>query len=137
MVARKVEKTIPLMDFVSITPASENYLNALKPILSKLEGNAIFADKACADISLNQKLLTQQDTYIFTPVKLIKGQTQTERQFKKAADSLFSTALSRVRESVESLFNWINEKTELQNASKIRAINALMVRIFGALTTAL
>jgi len=56
---------------------------------------------------------------------LIKGQTQAERQFKNASDSLFSTAVSRVRQPVESLFNWINEKTQLQNASKIRAINAL------------
>jgi Transposase DDE domain len=137
MVARKVEKTIPLMDFVSITPASENDLTALRPILPKLEGKAIFADKAYADVPLNQELLTQQDTYIYTPVKLIKGQTQTERQFKKAADSLFSTAVSTVRQPVESLFNWINEKTELQNASKVRALNALMTHIFGALATAL
>ena len=60
-----------------------------------------------------------------------------ERQFKKAADSLFSTAVSSVRQPVESLFNWINQKTELQNASKVRALNALMVHIFGALATAL
>jgi hypothetical protein len=137
MVARKVEKTIPLMDFVSITPGSENDLTALRPILYKLEGKAIFADKAYADIPLNQELLDQQDTYIYTPVKLIKGQTAIERQFKKAADGLFSTAVSRVRQPVESLFNWINEKTELQNASKIRALNALMLHIFGALATAL
>ncbi|NBA78955.1 transposase [Emticicia sp. ODNR4P] len=137
MVARKVEKTIPLMDFVSITSASENDLTALRPILHKLKGKAIFADKAYADIRLNEELLTQQDTYIYTPVKLIKGQSQAERQFKKASDSLFSTAVSRVRQPVESLFNWINEKTQLQNASKIRAINALMVHIFGALATAL
>lgn len=78
MVARKVEKTIPLMDFVSITSASENDLTALRPILHKLEGKAIFADKAYADIPLNQELLTQQDTYIYTPVKLIKGQSKTE-----------------------------------------------------------
>ena len=137
IVARKVEKTIPLMEFVSITPASENDLTALRPILPKLEGKAIFADKAYADAPLNQELLTQQDTYIYTPIKLVKGQTQTERQFKKAADGLFSTAVSRVRQPVESLFNWINEKTELQNASKIRAMNALIVHIFGALATAL
>lgn len=137
MVARKVDKTIPLMDFISITTASENDLTALRPILPKLEGKAVFADKAYADIPLNQKLLTKQDTYIYTPVKLVKGQSQEERQFKKAADDLFSTAVSKVRQPVESLFNWINEKTGLQNASKIRATNALMLHIFGALATAL
>ena len=137
MVARKVEKTIPLMDFVSITSASENDLTAIRPILHKLKGKAIFADKAYADIPLNKQLLTQQNTYIYTPIKLIKGQTEMERQFKKAADSLFSTAVSSVRQPVESLFNWINQKTGLQNASKVRNMNALMLHIFGALATAL
>ena len=137
MVARKVEKTIPLMDFVSITSASENDLTAIRPILHKLKGKAIFADKAYADIPLNKELLTQQNTYIYTPIKLIKGQTEMERQFKKAADSLFSTAVSSVRQPVESLFNWINQKTGLQNASKVRNMNALMLHIFGALATAL
>jgi len=33
--------------------------------------------------------------------------------------------------------NWINEKTDLQNAAKVRATNGLMVHIFGALVTAL
>ena len=46
------------MDFISITSASENDLTALKPILPKLEGKTIFADKAYADIPLNKELLT-------------------------------------------------------------------------------
>lgn len=137
MVAKKVQKTIPLMDFVSITPASVNDMIAFKPILPQLTGKAIFADKAYSDIPFNEKLYQDQKTYIYTPVKLVKGQTENQRQFKKAADDLFSTAVSRVRQPIEALFNWINEKTDLQNASKIRATNGLMVHIFGALATAL
>lgn len=137
MVARKVAHAMPLMDFVSITPASANDMVALKPILPKLVGKVIFADKAYCDIPFNEKLLEQQDTYIYTPVKLIKGQTPNQRHFNKAADELFSTAVSRVRQPIESLFNWINEKTGLQNAAKVRATNGLLVHIFGALATAL
>lgn len=137
MVARRVEKTIPLMDFVSITPASENDLNAIKPILPKLKDKAIFADKAYADGPLNEQLMKELNTYIYTPVKLVKGQTVNQRQFKKAADDLFSTAVSRVRQPIESLFNWINVKTGLQDASKVRATNGLMIHVFGALATAL
>ena len=74
---------------------------------------------------------------MLTSVKLVKGQSQTQRQFKKAADDLFSTAVSRFRQPIESLFNWINEKTGLQNASKVRATNGLFVHIFGALATSL
>jgi len=45
MVARKVEKQYQLMDFVSITSASENDLTALRPILPKLKGKAILPIK--------------------------------------------------------------------------------------------
>ncbi|MFT6203899.1 MAG: hypothetical protein ACJAZY_002728 [Spirosomataceae bacterium] len=85
---------------------------------------------------LNQTLMKEQNTYIYIPVKLIKGQSQSERQFNKAGDGLFPIAVSRVRQPIESLFNWINEKIGLQNAAKARATKGLMVHIFGALVTA-
>jgi hypothetical protein len=85
---------------------------------------------------LNQTLMKEQNTYIYIPVKLIKGQSQSERQFNKAGDGLFPIAVSRVRQPIESLFNWINEKIGLQNAAKARATKGLMVYIFGALVTA-
>lgn len=43
-------------------------------MLQQLAGQAIFADKAYADGPLNEELLKEQDTFIHTPVKLIKGQ---------------------------------------------------------------
>jgi hypothetical protein len=137
MIATKVKKKLPLINFVSVTPASESDLTALRPILPKLQGKSIFADKAYSDIPLNEELMKTQNTYIYTPVKLIKGETEAFRQIKKAADDLFSTAVSTVRQPIESLFNWINELTGLQNASKVRATNGLLVHIFGAIATCL
>jgi hypothetical protein len=46
IVATKVKKKLPLVDFISITPASANDLTALRPILPKLQRKSIFADKA-------------------------------------------------------------------------------------------
>lgn len=135
--AKKVTKKLPLIDFISITSASENDLTAFRPILGKLINKSIFADKAYADKPLNQELMNKQNSYIYTPVKLVKGQTEQTRQFNKAADDLFSTAVSSVRQPIESLFNWMNEHTMLQNASKIRATNALFVHIFGAIAVCL
>ena len=45
-VAKRVTKKLPLIDFISITKASENDLIAVKPILHKLVNKSIFADKA-------------------------------------------------------------------------------------------
>ena len=102
-----------------------------------MAGQAVFADKAYADKPLNERLMELQDTFIYTPVKLVKGQSEWERNFVKAADALWSTAVSRIRQPIESLFNWLNEKTGLQDASKIRATSGLILHVFGALATAL
>lgn len=40
-----------------------------------------------------------------TPVKQVKGESQLLRDFNKAADDLFSKAVSRIRQSIEELFN--------------------------------
>lgn len=136
-VAKKVTKKLPLIDFISITKASENDLTAFRPILERMFNKSIFADKAYSDKPLNEQLMKQQNSYIYTPVKLIKGETVPTRQFKKAADDLFSTAVSVVRQPIESLFNWINELTHLQNASKIRSTNGLFIHIFGAIAVVL
>ena len=141
-VANKVTKKLPLINFISITPASFNDLIAFKPILSQLVGYEIYADKAYSDLPLNQELIEKQNTCIYTPVKLVKGESDTIRQFNKAADDLYSTgrhsvAVSTVRQPIEALFSWIQEKTGLQNASKVRAKSGLMVHIFGAIATSL
>ena len=88
------------------------------------------------------ELIEKQNTCIYTPVKLVKGESDTIRQFNKAADDLYSTgrhsvAVSTVRQPIEALFSWIQEKTGLQNASKVRAKSGLMVHIFGAIATSL
>jgi hypothetical protein len=136
-VAFSRKKKLPLPEFMSITPASENDLMAIHPILPQLVNRAIFADKAYCDKNLNDQLLEQVNTFIFTPVKLVKGETQAVRQFKKAADDLLSTAVSVVRQPIESLFNWFIQKTDIQRASKVRATQGLMNHIFGSIATAL
>ncbi len=58
------------------------------------------------------------------------------KQFNKAADDLFLTAVSRVRQPIEALFNWLIEKTDIQRASKVRSTKGLLVHIFGKLSAA-
>ncbi len=45
-----------------------------------------------------------------TPGKGIKDQSEQERQRQKAYNDLFSTALSKIRQLIESFFNRLNEK---------------------------
>ena len=136
VVAKHAPDTLPVPEFVSLTPASTHDLTAVRPILPKLAGKALFGDKIYADQPLNKKLEKQQDTFIYTPVKLVQGQSEQERQRNKAADDLFSKAVSTVRQPIESLFNWFIEKTNIQNGSKIRSKAGLYVHVFGKLAAA-
>ncbi len=43
---------------------------------------------------------------------------------------------SLVAKLEESLFNWINEKTNLQTASKVRSADGLMLHCWGKLAVA-
>ncbi|HYE36499.1 hypothetical protein [Methylocaldum sp.] len=48
-----------------------------------------------------------------------------------AADRLFSTAVSRIHQPIEELFHWLQEKTGIEAASKVRSYRGLLVHVFG------
>ncbi len=111
--------TIPIPDKIGITPAGMSDVKAYKMILPEILEYEKFADKAYAGTD---------GTKTYIPVKKQKGQ-----KFLDAADQLYSTAISRIRQPIESLFNWIEEKVRIQIASKVRSYNGLMTHIFGKL----
>lgn len=127
---------IPLPEHLHITPASENDLTAMRQVLQTLTNRAVFADKAYVDKALNAVMAANRSE-ILTPVKLVKGEGELLRKFNKAADDLFSTAVSRTRQPIESFFNWLNDLFGLQNASKVRSYNGLIVHTFGKIAAAL
>lgn len=123
---------VPLPDYIGLSPASENDLSAFRQIAHQLHGGEIYLDKAYVDQALKQDAKENQDLTILTPVKKAKGQ-----DFLETADQWLSTAVSRVRQPIESLFNWIEEKTGIQSACKVRSYNGLMVHVFGRLAAAM
>jgi len=135
-IAFRREGKLPFPEILGITPASVNDLNAVRYIFHKMENRAIFADKAYCDKHLEQELYLNHKTCLMTPVKLVKGEDQLLRNFNKAAEDLFSTAVSRVRQPIESFFNWLIEKTDIQRASKVRSENGLKVHVFGKVAAA-
>lgn len=120
-----------------MSKASEHDLNAVREILPQLKDRALIGDKAYSKEDFNEVLHTQAGSCIYTHVKLVKGETQATKQFKHAADKLFSTEVSRIRQPIESLFNWIIEKTDIQRASKVRSQQGLIVHVFGRIAAAI
>lgn len=131
--------TIPIPEVIRFSEASENDLNAVREDIAVANHKTFFADKAYS-ITTDEVFIQQfklRDVEILTPVKLVKGQAKNVRQFNKAADDLFSTAVSRVRQLVESFFNWINQLNGIQRASLVQSTKGLNVHVFGRLTAAI
>jgi hypothetical protein len=121
---------MPVAEYIHISPASANDLTVLKQLLPRLRHRNIIADKLYASQQLN-KQLADREVEIITPVKLEKKQTMLD-----AADKLLSSYVSSIRQPIEVFFNWINEKTNLQKASKVRSHKGLWVHCYGRLTAA-
>ncbi len=128
--------TLPKIDVLKIGPASQHDLEAQRQILTNTKGIALFADKAFCDKDL-KKHFADNDGELLTPVKHKKGQSIQDKQRHKAADDLYSTAVSKIRQPIESLFNWLIEHTDIQRASKVRSTKGLIVHVFGRIAAAL
>jgi hypothetical protein len=127
---------IPLPEAIVLTEASENDLNVFKQHWGGIRNRHFFGDKIYHDAGYFHQLYQEQQSAMYVPVKGVKGQAECLKHFDKAAADLFSTAVSRVRQPIESFFNWLEEKTGIQRASKVRSTNGLLVHVFGRLAVA-
>jgi hypothetical protein len=135
MMARRVAGGLPVPEGLILTPASENDLNVFRDNWSGLAERTFFADKAYRDSDM-QRAMDERDSELFAPVKYARGVPQEVKQRNKAADDLFSRAVSAIRQPIESLFAWLLEKTDIQRASKVRSVKGLVVHVFSRLNAA-
>lgn len=132
---RRNEK-MPFPEQLLFTPASENDLNVFKQAWAGIENRIFYGDKIYHNEYFFDKLETNLNSVMLTPVKGIKNQSIWEKQFSKAADDFFSVAVSKCRQPIESFFNWLIEKTDFQRASKVRSTKGLLVHAFGKIAAA-
>lgn len=127
--------TLPLAEYIGISPASNNDLTVFKPFWETIQDRAIFADKIYGNQTFEQWLLENNNVQILTPIKKKKGQKKLELM-----DRMYSRAVSQVRQSRsigKAFFNWVIEKVGIQKASKVRSEKGLMVHVFGRFAAAL
>ena len=74
--------------------------------------------------------LKEQQTRLMAPQKKPKGKDLT------ADEKYYNRLVRRIRQPIESLFNWIEEKTQIQRAGKVRSTDALMIHCWGKLAVA-
>lgn len=96
---------------ICVSGADKHDLNMLKCLVHELHDMDIYADKAYCG-SWIEFLFEQRGVKLFTPIKRKKGET-----FLTLFKRVLSSMVSGIRQPIESLFNWTEQKTGLQNAS--------------------
>lgn len=132
---RRIGK-LPHPEQIIYTPASVNDVTVFKESWSAIENRTFFGDKIYFINELNKNMLECHKSETLTPVKAVKGMADVIKQRIKAADDLFSTAVSRIRQPVEAIFNWLIEKADIQRASKVRSTKGLIINAYGKLAAA-
>jgi hypothetical protein len=110
LAARRVSK-LPLPERLFLSPASQHDLAALREFDPQLSDCGLFADKAYADTN-TKATLQERRVYLVTPYKRKRNEEET------AVPRLFNRFVSSMRQPIESLFGWLIQRTDLQNASR-------------------
>lgn len=130
LIASRRAGRLPLPKTVWLREASVHDLTSLKDQRICLPNSTLFGDKAFCDRALKAQL-GEQNTELFVPKKKPKGKELN--CFDKEQNRL----ISKIRQPIESFFNWLIERTQIQKASRVRSTNGLLVHCFGKLTFAL
>lgn len=120
---------LPLPSQIWLCEASHHDLTAAKEQQLALPNTTLIADLAYPEPEFEQSL-NGQNTRLYTGRKKPKGKDLTK--FEKYHNRL----IAKFRQPIESLFNWINEKTQIQKATKVRSTDGLLLHCWGKLAVA-
>lgn len=127
--------TLPACEAFRLTAASENDLTVAKQLFDEgkpIRDGYLYADKAYIDAAWRERLKAVSNIILCTPRKKAKGIIE----FFPGPD-IASTIVSSIRQPIESFFHWLNEKTHIQVASKVRSCKGLFLHVLGRFAAAL
>ena len=125
-------KSKPTPSSMVTSKASEHDLVIAKELLESSSNIRVLCDMAFIDEEWHALMLAENNVEILTPIKRKKGQKQLPFW-----DRLYSSAVSGVKQAIESFNNWLIEKTNIQRASKVRSSAGLSSFIFARVACAL
>jgi len=128
--AAKQHRSLPKPAMLAITPASVSDITFAKETFHDIRNIDIYGDKIYNDAEWFEYMHSYNNVNISAPIKLKKGQETLE-----CIDRLYNSAVSSIRQPIESFFNWLIEKTRIQYASKVRSANGLLSFIFARLAS--
>jgi hypothetical protein len=128
-IAQRRVGRLPLPGQVWLCSASHHDSQAFIQQQPEVPSTELFGDLAYPTPQIISHLGEQQ-TRLVAPRKKPKGKELTDDE------KYYNRLVRRIRQPVESLFNWVEEKTGIQRASKVRSTDALMIHCWGKLAVA-
>jgi hypothetical protein len=125
-------KTLPFPFDYEIESASVHDLEIAKQSLSDYQNIDIYSDKAYRDQTYQMELFENNNINLITPIKKKKGGPELTL-FPKCSNYLHSSK----RQAIEILFGWIEKKTNIENANKVRSIDGLLYHVNVKMVAAL
>ncbi len=128
-VAQRRGGRLPLPAHIWLREGSVHDLESIRQQDINLPHSSLIGDKAYLDPTFQARLEAQQTT-LYAPKKKPKGKELS------ATEKYYNRLVSRLRQPIESFFNWLIDKTDIQRAGTVRSTQGLMVHCFGKLTVA-
>lgn len=120
---------LPIPNQVWLCAASHHDSKAFLEQSINLPETTLFGDLAYPAPAI-QEQLKEQNSRLCAPQKKPKGKELTDSQ------KYYNKLVRSLRQPIESLFNWIIEKTGIQKAGKVRSTDALLIHCWGKLAVA-
>ena len=128
-----VPGTVPIPLSFELSRASAHDNRIFKDCLAyQYRDLRIYADKIYHDPTARKDLKKQYRIEMMNCLKKDHGQKHLW-----ADQKLFNIMISQARQPIESFFNWLEQKTSIQMASKVRSCKGLFKHVFGRLAAAL
>jgi Transposase DDE domain len=129
LIAQRRTGRLPLPQQAWLCAASYHDSKAFIEQQPEVPATELFGDLAYPTPEIIAHLKEQQ-TRLTAPRKKPKGKELT------TDEKYYNRLVRRIRQPIESLFNWVEEKTGIQRASKVRSTDALLIHCWGKLAVA-
>lgn len=129
-IAARRAKQLPLPEKIHLSQASQHDLAALREVSPSLPaGCGLFADKAYFHAETTAAC-KGHGWFLLASYKRRRNEPE------KGVPTLYNRFVSAIRQPLESLFNWLIQRTDLQDASRVRSSQGLRVHCYGKLAVA-
>jgi IS5 family transposase len=129
-IAARRSQRLSLPERIHLSQASQHDLATLRELAPQMPANSgLFADKAYHHAATEAEF-KERGSFLIASYKRHRNEPESN------VPTLYNRFVSTIRQPLESLFNWLIQTTELQNASRVRSSQGLKVHCYGKLAVA-